>query len=545
MSEEKTIAKGSFWILSTSMVSKLISFLYTIIIARMLATEEIGTFYLVLSVLGILYIFTDLGIIFSLNRYVPYLYGRREFGKLRNLVKLSYLGGGALTFLFSILVFIFSGSIACLVSQPTIAPILQIMSVWLFLREIDNVSRGTLTGRKKMKEAQVVTLVQNFIKLVLTIIAFYIIGFNAEALSIGFLLSFLLVLPLGGYYLFRDMKSWEKTEEKQSVREQIALGKEVISFGLVVTFISAMWTIIQYTDRLMLGYLTEDALDKIAIYSIALGLASIIMLFPNAITGIFFPVVSELYGKGDHRTMNRTLNVSTKWLIMLTVPMTLIIGVFSEDLLRLFYGSIYEAGAVVLTLFVIGLFIRSIFFPAQLILSAMRRLDVELKAVAIATVANIIFNLLFIPWWGVDGAALASLFCFLILSVMIAYYSKKIYGFTFPRESYKPLIAGLAVLLVVFLMKGQIVHLIDNYAFDVGISQEEISGEIVHKMAKFVIFGLLFIFAVLLYFIALLLLKSFGEEEISLLEAGLRRAKIPSRYIEFSRNLLEAKWFRA
>ena len=58
------------------------------------------------------------------------------------------------------------------------------------------------------------------------------------------------------------------------------------------------------------------------------------------------------------------------------------------------------------------------------------------------------------------------------------------------------------------------------------------------------IFGLLFILAVLLYFIALLLLRSFGEEEISLLGAGLRRAKIPDRYIEFSRNLLEAKWLR-
>ena len=541
MTQASTIARGSFWTLSSNITTKLISFIYTIIIARLLLVEEIGIFYLVLSVLGILYVFTDLGIMYSLSRYVPYLYGKKEFGKLKNLVKLSYLGGGILTFIFSVLVFIFSDYISQLIGQPVIAPILKMMSIWLFIKEIDDVNRGILKGRKRMKEAQGIGIIQSFVKLTITIIAFYMIGFNAEALSIGYLLSFLLVLPLGGYCVIQEIKTWKNEETKYTFKEQLSFGREIISFGLIVTLISTLWTIIQYTDRIMLGFFTDDALDKIAIYSIALGLANLVIIF-GGIGGIFFPVVSELYGKKDFESMNRTLKTSMKWLVMLMVPFTLIMGIFGDALLELFYGAVYEKGATILLLFVIGLFIRSIFSLPSLILSAMRRLDVEVKAMGVAAIANVALNLFFIPIWGINGAALASLISLIVLSGLIFYYSKKIFNFSFPKETYKPLVAGLVALVIIFLLKEPIISLMDNYVLE--MPQGQLLNELVQKMIKFVMFGLLFLLSVFIYFVALLMLKSFGEEEILLLEAGLKKAKVPESYILFIRKFLEGKWLK-
>jgi len=546
MTTGATIAKGSFWILSSAIMTKLISFIYTIIIARLLLPDEIGSFYLALSIIGILYIFTDLGLIYSLSRYVPYLYGREEFGKLRKLVKLCYLGGGALTFIFSVIVFLLSGFMAQMVGQPAVAPLLQILSVWLLVKEMDEVSRGILNGRKRMRETQGLDVVQNFVKLVLTVIAFYVLGFNAAALSAGFLLSFMVIVPPGAYFAWQEIKTWKKDEIRQTTAEQISLGKEVVTFGLVVTLIASLWTVIQYTDRIMLGYLAEDALNKIAVYSIALGLANLILIFPSGISGIFFPVVSELFGKNDINEMNRILKTSMKWTAILMVPLALIMGVFADSLLMLFYGETYGQGAIVLVLFIAGLFIRSLFYLPQLILSAMRRLDVELKAAGAAAVANVILNFLLIPMLGIDGAALASMLSFAIVSAMIFYYSTRIFAFTFPKETYKPLLGGMAALAVILFMKEHIIILMNNYVsfIQIGASAGQISDEIMQQLVKLAIFGLLFLFSVLVYLIALLLLKSFGEEEITLLEAGLRRARVPEKYVSWSRIFLEAKWLR-
>lgn len=196
MTETKTIAKGSFWIMLSSICTKIISFIYSILIARYVLADDIGAFNLVLSILGILFIFTDLGLVYSLNRYVPYLYGRNEFGKLRNLVKLCYGGGGILTFIFTVGVFLLSDVIAQLFEQPTIAPLLKIMSMWLLMREIDNINRGILVGRKKIMESQILIAIQDLLKVIVTFALFYIIGFNVNALIVGLLISFLLTLPL-------------------------------------------------------------------------------------------------------------------------------------------------------------------------------------------------------------------------------------------------------------------------------------------------------------------------------------------------------------
>ena len=112
MKEKAIIAKGTVWSLVSGILTKLISFIYTVLIARLVVKEEVGAFYLVLSILGILYIFTDLGIVYYLNRFVPFLYGKGETGRLKGLIGLSYFGAGGLTFLFSIGVFFLSGFIS-------------------------------------------------------------------------------------------------------------------------------------------------------------------------------------------------------------------------------------------------------------------------------------------------------------------------------------------------------------------------------------------------------------------------------------------------
>ena len=66
------IAKGSFWQLSSSIISKLIAFVYVVYLARVLPQEEVGLFYLALSFVSVISIFADLGISMTAPRYIPY-----------------------------------------------------------------------------------------------------------------------------------------------------------------------------------------------------------------------------------------------------------------------------------------------------------------------------------------------------------------------------------------------------------------------------------------------------------------------------------------
>jgi O-antigen/teichoic acid export membrane protein len=545
MDEKKTIVKASFWSFSSSILTKLLSFVYTIIIARLVAQDDIGAFYLVLSVLGILYIFTDLGLAYSLNRYIPYLHSRQEFAKLRNLIKLSYLGGGFLTLIFSIATFFLAGNISTAIGQPNIKPILEIMAIWLLVKEIDDVNRGILSGRKRILESQVLDVVQNFAKIILTGIAFYMIGFNAEALSWGYLISFMLILPIGLYLAIKEIDIWKNDNEdtKIKLKDQIELGKEVITFGIVLTLISTLWVVIQSTDKILIAYFSKDSLAQVAVYSIAIGLANLILLFPSAISGIFFPLISEMHGQDKKEEITKITATSIKWTIMLMTPITIVMSIFGGELLALFYGGKYSAGGVVLILFVLGLFIRSIFSFPSIIFAAMRRLDIEIKAAGSAAIINIILNILFIPIWGINGAALASLIAFIVLGIVLWYYSKKVFNFEFPKEAYKPLIAGIMAFLIIFLLKDQILSAITQIPeIQIGESQGQIADEVAQKLVKLIVFGALFLVSCIMYFIAMLTLRVFSSDEIEILDAGLKRIGVPERYRKTIGKILEAKY---
>ncbi len=543
MSESKTLAKGSLWYFSLGLLIKISGFIYTVILARFVAQEDVGAFAACLSILGLFTIISDAGFLNSLGRYVPYLYGSKKFGKLRELVKMSYSGGGIVALIFSILIFVFAGNIAAYSGKSTIETPLRILAIFLLLREIHELNKMVMAGRKKMKEYQGLELLQTILKLIITIILVLKFGGSVNTISIAFILSFLLVIPIGLYLLKKESEKWEDSKPI-SPTEKYSLAKEVISFGLMITLASMFAVVIEYSDKIMLTGMLENSLSEVAIYAMAFGLATIIIIFPGSIVSMFCPMITELYGQGKKEEMKKITTISMKWAIMVSVPVIVMMVVFGKNLLTELYGAAYSGGWLVLSLFTVGLFIRTLFAIPSSVLAAMRRVDIELKVGLATVIANVALNFFLIPIFRINGAALASLLSLSLGVLLIHYYSNKIYGFKFPKEAYKPLIAGIIGFIVIFLLKEQIFELLDNHLLNIqiGSSQGQLADLVLQKVMKLMILGILFLVSSTVYFLALLGLRSFGEDEIDLLEKGLRKIRIPENYIKLSRTVLEAKY---
>jgi len=104
----------------------------------------------------------------------------------------------------------------------------------------------------------------------------------------------------------------------------------------------------------------------------------------------------------------------------------------------------------------------------------------------------------------------------------------------------------VAAFLIIFVLKEPLMFLINNYTPQVQnlFFGGQIANEIIQKLVKLVIFGLLFLVACFVYFVLLFVLKTFGKEELDILEAALRKARVPEKYISIIRNFFEAKWFK-
>ncbi len=525
LKHSKEMAKGAFWSFAGQAGIKLVGFFYLVILARMASQGDVGTFYLALSIFGILSVFSDAGFASSFSRYVPYLTGKGEPEKLRALLKVSYAVVTVLCIAMGIAIFLGADSIADYFHNPQLALPLRLLSPYLLLNTLFFMDLGFLSGRKMMKEYSVLLNAQTVAKFCLTALFFLVIGAAIFSIAASFVLSFLLVLLLSFLYMRKPLA---ELGEKAADVDIAGLLREVVPFGLTMTTINSLWVLITCSDKILIGYLMapQVAAQMVAVYSMATSLSMLIMIFPTAISLIFFPMVSELIGRGKKEEIIELCETAIRWIIFITFPLTLVMIAFPDSLLRMFYGDSYVAGALAMSIFTLGLFFRSLSTVESLVLGGMRLLGLELKVALVCAVVNVLLNVLLIPHYGIVGASAASAIAFLISTIMFIYYARKHVGFRFPPETLKALFAGVIALGLILLLKPYLSS---------GMAGLPVFGTgdtalLLAKTLRLAAFGILFMISALLYVVLLFALKSFSREDMDILSATLERAKVPEAW---------------
>ncbi|MFH0884919.1 MAG: flippase [Candidatus Micrarchaeota archaeon] len=515
----KEVARGSFWSLVGSAFFKLVSFVYVVLIARAASQEDIGTFYLALSAMSLIWIFSDIGISGAFTRYVPYFEGKGERGKIRDLLSLSYRYLTLLSVIIMAVLFWQADNIGGIYGNARLPEAIRILSVYILLGNLFRLNYLYLQGIADIRGSQLYQNLQNLIKLVVTVLLFYAFGPSVMTISAGFVISVLLAFFASCLPVFRSVASMHG---KAGLGKQ-ELFSEIVPLGLTVAVVQYFSTIIASSDRLILGFMVEPSSSAamVAVYSMATTLAAVLMVFPGSVGSIFLPLVSRLSGKNDLEGMREVMATAQRWSLFITLPVAAVMMAFSGDMLSVFYGSQYSGGAASMALFTLGLVIASFSFMASLALTAMRLVKIELFVAVACGIVNVALNLLLIPMYGMEGAAAASVASFILSTLLLTHYARKLIGFSNPPEAYKLLFSMAIVLLAVFFVKPLVSDAASAIIAQAG------AGEYIPKAIYLAYLGLLIGLSGALFVAVSLALKCFREEDIGLMRKVLDRAGVP------------------
>lgn len=521
----KSVAKGSFWSLAGSVFLKLTSFLYVIILARVASQDDVGIFYLALAVVSIINTFSDLGISGAFIRYVPYFEGKGEHGKIKDLLRLSYTYLTILSLIITIALFLGAGFIGDFYKQPQLVVAIQIMSLYTILGNLFRLNYVYLQGITDIKGSQLYQNLQNLLKLILTVGLFYIFGATVTTISWGFILSFLITLIASSPPIYRAMTTI--TAEAKLSRKELL--EEIIPLGLLVAVLSSFSNILFSADRLILGYFVDAS--HVAIYTFATTLAGVLMTFPGAVGGIFLPVVSKLSGKSDFKGMREVIVTSQRWSLFITLPIAVVMMAFAADMLRVFYGTAYESGALVMSIATLGLIFSTFSYALSLALTANRMVKIELIISGVGGLFNVILCALLIPAFGMEGAAVAGLAALIFTAVLLQYYGERMLEFKQPIGVYKLLLAAVISFALIMFIKPyatSALAVIPAHGFGTAIDPY------LPKLEYLVYLGVLISLSGALFIIISLLLKCFHHEDVTLMRKALRRALVPHELVELA-----------
>ena len=509
--ETAQLASGTMWQNLSNIVVKLASFIYTILIARLVAQDEVGLFYFGLSIVGIMLIFADFGLSTAVQRYIPFHLGRKEKAMAGSIIRFSVMVVTAALVIGSAATYLLADDFANFFHNPGLGPVMRLLSMQLAIYTIFNLLISLLTAFKQLRGVSVGYALQNVLKIVTMVLLVFTLGADAQTLSIAHMLSF--VIPC--FYLM-----WELRKPLASVGSSVKLSfssyepiaREIIPFGLTIVGIVLFSNLISYTDRVMLGYyLQADVNAQIAIYTMATGFAGLVVIFAGSVLPIFLPVVSELIGKGDKAQVNKISQTALRWALFSSIPVAAFICAFAAPILRVLYGPAYESGAWVLVLFSIGTLLSTLGSVQRTALAGMRLLRVEMISMVCGALANVALCVLLIPLYGINGAGFASLVAFGVMTLINHHYAQKYLGFQFPANTWKNLLAGGVVLVALagiqLVAYDSLVHL------PIPISDGSLAMGVLDKIVKTAILCLFLVLGGLLYLVLVNLLHLFEHED--------------------------------
>ena len=273
-----------------------------------------------------------------------------------------------------------------------------------------------------------------------------------------------------------------------------------LGFSIPLMTLPLIWWVLSWSDRYIINIFLDTA--QVGIYSAAYVIGSACAIYIGPLTELMLATLSKLYDGEKITEVKTILSRSLKYSLMLVIPSVFGVSVLSRPLLILFTTAEFaDANPAIVPLIASAVAVFGITSITVYSLQLTKRTRLVALIWLIAAVTNIALNFILIPWFGIVGAAIATLFSFALTSVIITRFSLKNLPFTIDR---------------LFLLKS--------------LTASAVMGAILWFVAPDGLAGVVLwiIAGAILYFCALFLLRGLTWEEIKSLWGLLKRAILPS-----------------
>ncbi|MHB8129188.1 MAG: flippase [Mobilitalea sp.] len=228
---------------------------------------------------------------------------------------------------------------------------------------------------------------------------------------------------------------------------------------LVIFSTSVAMTIYVSCDITMLGFMTTDY--QVGLYSTAVKIYTIIKSILAAALVVLVPRFSILLQKQHTKEASVLFTKIFNILVVLVLPAVTGLFITSKDVIHLVGREKYLDGTLSLQLlcFAIAFSLIATLYT-QCVLIPKKKEKIVFQATGISAIVNFALNFIFIPWLGIDGAAITTIIAEMIVCFMSVYYSKNDIHLEDIKKNLFTVIIGCIVIILVGLLSY---NFIDTY----------------------------------------------------------------------------------
>lgn len=450
------------------------------ILTKNLAIEEYGTWLLFLVTASLIPMLTNLGLP---NTMVRFLAGARDRTTIQDgffsILEIVIFSSG----IMSIVLFIAAEPIGDIFFEGNTI-IAQILAVSIFILSMQAIFLAFFRTFQKIKRHSFFLFLKEYLKIAF-ISALIFNGYGILSVVAGFFIAECFVTILMGTMVIRTIGF--RRGKFVNIKEYLGYGLPTVPGGL------SSW-VVSSSDRYLIGFFLGNA--SVGYYGPGYSLGSLIKTFFSPLAVLLPAVLSKEYDDGKQGEVKRYFNFSLKYFLAVAIPSVIGLSLLAKPILvvlstpEIAARSYYVTSIVATSFLLLGMYTILVhFFILDKNTLFIGRLWI------FAAIANFGLNLLFIPYYGIIGAAITTLSAYAFAFAAVEYYSPKLVDSrNIGIFITKSLFASLIISGIIVLTKPE------------GFLQ--ISGIVLACAA--------------IYFITIFLLKGFSKEEITFFKSIIR-----------------------
>jgi O-antigen/teichoic acid export membrane protein len=387
--------------LSARILHMVASGVLMVVLARFLLTqEEYGLLGAALAVMGVVQLFTDLGIAKAAARYITE-YRETKPGQVPHILRTAFvyrLGAIAVMGgLFALLAIPISRAIG----QPEIGPLLVVGAGYIAVHSLFGFSQVLFQGYNQITNSAVIRAVGSLSRLALAAAFVLLIG-GAFGALVGYILGYGVGALFGLALLY--WKCYQSSD--QSEAPEPGLTRRVAEYSIPLTATRGANILDKRVDTILVGFFMNP---------VAVGyyyLSKQIMGFVHSPAASLGFTLSPAYGKhkadGETDHAAQIYETTLKYILLLYVPAAAGIVIVAEPAITLVFGEKWADAAPVLQVFSAYVVLQAVSYITGDALDFLGRARERAIAKGGGSVANFLLNLVLIPAYGVVGAAAAT-----------------------------------------------------------------------------------------------------------------------------------------
>ena len=435
MNEHKLFTQRIGLIGITNLLISLSGIILLPILTKTLPIEEYGLWVQIIVTIGLILPFANMGLSPAIVRFLAAEKDKKKIQEGFYSIAVFILFTSLVA---SLLIFIFSEPLASGFFENR-TDIIKILSLIIPIECLNVLFLNVFRTFQQIKRYSFFNILHTYVMVVL--VAYCLLSGSG---IFGALISFLIARTI----VFLLMGSLIISEIGVKIPNFSHLN-EYLHFSVPTVPVAISSWVIRSSDRYIIAYVLGIAF--VGYYSPGYMLGSMIHMYTLPLVILLVPVISKLYDEGKEEDVKIYLEYSLKYFLMLAIPSAFGLSILSKQILILLSTpEIASYGYLIVPFTAVSMILFGANAVIAQILALVKKTKINGSIWIIAALMNLGLNFVFIPYFGILGAAITTLIAYALAFILTAYYSFKYFKFNIDfRFILKSILASIVMSLVI------------------------------------------------------------------------------------------------